>query len=271
MTLLPSRLFSIGLAAMLMAQAPANPFHFDHAPEQGVLTRGQVPADTQRLMVDGHAVRFAPDGRFPIGFGRDHPATTTINATRKDGSVEGVTLPVAKHLWRISSLPGLAKHGQPNGVFEARRPAELAQINTARQINSDAQGWRQHFIWPTHGRLSDPFGAQRIYAGQPGAFHAGLDIAVPSGTHIVAPADGVVTLAADQAFTLEGHLLMLDHGLGVNSAFLHLSRIMVHVGDHVKQGQLIGLSGQSGRATGPHLHWAIRWNDEKVDPLSLLR
>jgi murein DD-endopeptidase MepM/ murein hydrolase activator NlpD len=77
----------------------------------------------------------------------------------------------------------------------------------------------------------------------------------------------VVILAADHPFTLEGNLLMVDHGMGLNSAFLHLSRITVHVGEHVRRGQTIAFSGMTGRATGPHLHWSMKWREAKVDPL----
>lgn len=116
-------------------------------------------------------------------------------------------------------------------------------------------GWRQRFIWPRTGRLSGLFGAQRIYQGTAGAYHGGVDVAGATGATVVAPAAGVVILAADRPYTLEGHLLMIDHGHGLNSAFLHLSRIDVKVGDAVAQGQRIGAIGATGRATGPHLHW----------------
>src|SRR3546814_1558795 len=89
------------------------------------------------------------------------------------------------------------------------------------------------------------------------------------GAPVVAPADGVVILAADRPFTLEGNLLMIDHGHGLNSAFLHLSRIDVIPGQHVVQGQRIGAIGATGRATGPHLHWGMKWNDARIDPLLL--
>jgi murein DD-endopeptidase MepM/ murein hydrolase activator NlpD len=97
-----------------------------------------------------------------------------------------------------------------------------------------------------------------------------MDIAAPNGTYFVAPADGVVTLAATDAFTLEGHLLMIDHGMGLNSAFLHCSELLVKEGDHVKQGQVIGRVGATGRASGPHLHWGMKWNNARVDPKLLI-
>lgn len=244
-------------------------FHLARAPEQGVLTLGILPPYTKRLVIDGREVRFTPDGRFVVGFGRDYASSTLITAFLTDGRNISERIPVLPHHWDISILPGLAHHAQPDAEFQARRPAELAAINAARQMATDAQGWRQHFIWPAHGRVSDLFGSQRVYGTEPGAPHAGVDVAVPSGTPVYAPAEGVVTLTADHPFTLEGNLLMLDHGMGVNSAFLHLSKIGVKLGDHVQQGQLLGYSGQTGRATGPHLHWAIKWNDERIDPMSL--
>ena len=112
------------------------------------------------------------------------------------------------------------------------------------------------------------FGSQRVYRGTPGAYHSGTDIATgASGTPFVAPADGVVILVAESPFTLEGNLLMIDHGMGLNSAFLHCSQVLVREGDVVKQGQTIGLIGMTGRATGPHLHWSMKWRDSRLDPI----
>jgi len=156
----------------------------------------------------------------------------------------------------------------PAPEFARVRPGELEQIVAARRIAAVSDGWRQAFTWPVTGRISTLFGSQRVYAnGEAGSYHSGIDIARATGTVVVTPADGVVILAADHPFTLEGNLLMIDHGMGLNSAFLHLSQIQVHVGDHVRRGQPIALSGATGRATGPHLHWSLRWRDAKIDPL----
>ena len=155
----------------------------------------------------------------------------------------------------------------PSADFQRRRPGELAQIEAARAIESPVEGWRQRLVWPVTGRISGLFGAQRIYRGEPGSYHSGVDVARPSGTPVVAPADGVVVLAAASPFTLEGNLLIIDHGMGLNSAFLHLSRIDVPVGTRVRQGQTVGAIGATGRASGPHLHWAMKWRDARIDPL----
>ncbi|MGZ5791847.1 MAG: M23 family metallopeptidase, partial [Croceibacterium sp.] len=124
--------------------------------------------------------------------------------------------------------------------------------------------------WPVTGRISGKFGSQRIYkGGETGAYHSGVDIAPGAGTPIIAPADGVVVLAAEQPFSLEGHLLIVNHGGGLDSAFLHCDTLAVKVGDIVRQGQVIATVGMTGRATGPHLHWSLTWRGARLDPLLL--
>ena len=113
------------------------------------------------------------------------------------------------------------------------------------------------------------FGSQRIYRGTPGSFHSGVDIAPGAGAPVVAPADGVVVLAEPPMFSLEGNLVILDHGMGLNSAFLHLASSDVAVGERVRQGQRVGTVGATGRATGPHLHWGMMWNGARIDPMLL--
>lgn len=242
-------------------------FRFDGPMIQGGTVLGTAPALTSRVRLDGRDVPVAPDGRFLIAFDRDAAASAELVAIRVDGSSLRQTLTVQPRAWRIERLNTLPRFAQPSAEFQRRRPAELAQINAARAKSHDVQGWRQDFLWPVTGRISGMFGAQRIYKGEPGAYHSGVDVARPTGTPIIAPADGVVILAAQQPFTLEGKLLMLDHGMGLNSAFLHLSRIDVKVGDVVRRGQRIGAIGTTGRSTGPHLHWGMKWGSARIDPL----
>jgi hypothetical protein len=244
-------------------------FKLDRSPEQGGLTRGVVPVGTKRLVVEGRDVAIASDGRFVVGFGPDNAPSVLLTAFLSDGRSVTERLPVRPRAWIVENLSTLPHHSQPDAEFQARRPGELAQINAARRTETDAQGWRQKFIWPARGRISGFFNSKRIYAGQPGAPHGGVDVAGTIGTLVVAPADGVVILAAATPFTLEGNLLMIDHGMGVNTAFLHLSRIDVKRGDYVRQGQPIGAIGKTGRATGPHLHWGMKWRDERIDPQAL--
>jgi murein DD-endopeptidase MepM/ murein hydrolase activator NlpD len=255
------------LALAYQAAPQRNLFRFDGPMIQGGAVVGTAPALTSRLTLDGQAVPIAADGRFLIAFDRDAPPVAELVATRVDGSVVRQRLSVQPRAWRIERLDRLPRFAQPSAEFQRRRPAELAQINAARTKSHDVHGWRQDFLWPVTGRISGLFGSQRIYKGEPGAYHSGVDVARPSGTPIIAPADGVVILAAQQDFTLEGKLLMLDHGMGLNSAFLHLSRIDVKVGDVVRRGQRIGAIGTTGRSTGPHLHWGMKWGAARIDPL----
>ncbi|MDP1026954.1 M23 family metallopeptidase [Sphingomonas sp. KR1UV-12] len=251
-----------------IAQPPAAPVVRIEGPAiQGGLLHGQVtPGAT--LTLDGRPVPVAPDGAFVIGFDRDAPPAAVLVATRPGTTLRQETrLPVAPRDWKIERVDAPYRAGRTSEEFAALRPGELAQIVAARAMRTDATGWRQRFVWPARGRQSGWFGSQRVYQGQPGSYHSGADVAVPTGTPVIAPADGVVILAAERPFTLEGNLLMIDHGMGVSTALLHLSRIDVRVGDHVRQGQPVALSGATGRVTGPHLHWGLQWSGAKLDPL----
>jgi murein DD-endopeptidase MepM/ murein hydrolase activator NlpD len=237
-------------------------------PMQGAIVQGIAPRGVLNLTLDGAPVRVAPDGVFIIGFGRDAPPRSVLRATSPQVRAIEVPLTVAPRAWQIETIASVPRFAQPSAEFARLRGPELAQINAARRIDAASDGWRQHFIWPVTGRISGLFGSQRVYAnGEKGDPHSGVDIARPAGTPVVSPADGVVILAADHPFTLEGNLLMIDHGMGLNSAFLHLSRIDVKVGDRVRQGQPVGAIGMTGRASGPHLHWSMKWQDRRVDPL----
>lgn len=249
------------------AAVQADPFALTGKLVQGGVATGTAPRGTTLLSLDGKPVRIAPDRRFLIAFDRDARPSATLVARLDTGRELRKQLSIAPRAWDISRLNTLPKYPVPRPEFERVRPAELAQIGAARALESDSQGWRQTFLWPVVGRISTLFGSQRIYAGEPGAYHSGIDIARPTGTAVLAPADGVVILATLRPFTLEGNLVLIDHGMGLNSAFVHLSRIDVKLGQRVRRGQPIGAVGRSGRATGPHLHWGLRWNDARLDPL----
>ncbi|WP_292948239.1 M23 family metallopeptidase [Novosphingobium sp.] len=235
---------------------------------QGGWIRGTAPSGTSSVSLGGTTLPLAPDGTFFAAFDRDAPASLVLAITAASGFSLSTELAVAPRSWRIEAVNVAKRPGKlPDAEFKARREAELVRIGAARARGSAAAGWRQTMLWPSAGRVSGEFGSQRIYRGEPGAYHAGIDLAAPQGAEIRAPADGVVTLAAREApFTLEGRLLILDHGMGLTSAFLHCSDLVVQEGDTVLQGQLIGHVGMTGRATGPHLHWALTWQGRRLDP-----
>jgi hypothetical protein len=236
---------------------------------QGGWLRGKAPDGTVSLKLGDKAVSVAPDGIFFVAFDRDSGTSMTLVARLDDGRDVARALTISPRAWNIEHVAVGPRPGSiPSAEYKRRRDAELARINAARAKDTQSQGWRQRFVWPVRGRISGNFGSQRIYRGTPGGYHSGTDIATgESGTLFVAPADGIVILAADAPFTLEGRLLMIDHGMGLNSAFLHNSQLLVREGESVRQGQPIGRIGATGRATGPHLHWSIKWWDARLDPV----
>ncbi|WP_284123956.1 M23 family metallopeptidase [Parerythrobacter aestuarii] len=235
--------------------------------EQGGWIRGQAPLRTVRLQFGNRLLELDQDRRFFAAFDRDAGPSAELIATLSDGSAIAAPLTIKPRAWNIERVNIARRSGGMSDAFWQRRKPELDRINAARSVDADSRGWAQDFIWPVTGRISGRFGSQRIYRGEPGSYHSGMDIATgASGTPFVAPADGVVTLAAT-GFSLEGGLLIIDHGNGLNSAFLHLSKIAVSEGERVRQGQYVGNIGATGRATGPHLHWSMKWRDARVDPL----
>lgn len=260
------------LPAPVIAVRPAPPpvldtdFRFRGALVQGGMAIGQTPTGTRRLTLDGRPLRVDPQGRFLVAFGRDHLGTATVEATLGDGTRLRSIVAVAPRAWKIERIPSLRQNLTPNPAYEKLRSDELARIRAARAQVSDATGWTERFVWPATGRVSGIYGSQRILGGVPMNFHGGVDVARPTGTPVVAPASGIIALAADKPFSLEGNLLIIDHGNQLFSAFLHLSRIDVKVGERVAQGQRVGAIGRTGRATGPHLHWGLTWGDLRIDP-----
>ena len=142
-------------------------------------------------------------------------------------------------------------------------------VATARQYRDQQAFYTAGFSWPAQGRISGVYGSQRVLNGHPRNPHFGLDIAAPVGTDVRAPADGLVTLTHPDML-LSGGTIILDHGQGLSSAFLHLSEILVEAGTFVKQGDLIARIGATGRANGPHLDWRMNWLDRRVNPQLLL-
>jgi Membrane proteins related to metalloendopeptidases len=262
------------LAALLTlcgsAQASAAALGFHGSWRQGSVLLGHAPAGT-KIEFDGHDVALTPYGTFVIGLDRDEPSPAAVRVTLPGQAPRTLRHVVTPGRWKIQRIDGLppSKVNPPAEVI-ARIRREAAEIRAVRARSSDLTGFTQRFIWSARGRISSVFGSQRILDGEPKQPHYGIDVAIPVGTPVKAPADGRVSLVApDLYFT--GGTVMIDHGHGVQSVYAHLSKIEVKVGDSVKQGQVFALSGQSGRATGPNLHWGVSWFDNHVDPRTLMR
>ena len=236
---------------------------------QGSLVIGLTDPDA-RVEHEGRVLRVSPQGRFVFGIGRDATGAATVRITRSDGRVLVQRIAITPRDWPVERIDGVPpKTVNPPRAIAERIAREQAQVTEARLRDDDRPDFTETFIWPVQGRISGRFGNQRIYNGTPKSPHSGMDIAAANGTPVKAPAAGVVTYANPDMY-LTGGTLLLDHGHGVSSNFLHLSRLDVAVGERVAQGQVIGAVGATGRATGPHLHWGMSWFTTRIDPLLLV-
>lgn len=233
--------------------------------KQGGLVWGYLESGN-RLTINGIDVDQAKDGLFVFGFGRDAPAKAELVILDGDQPIEVHVVEIAPQEYRIQRVEGVPQRTvTPSEEHLARIRREAELVRQARAESLPEGLFTQAFIWPTQGPITGVFGSQRVYNGVPGRPHYGVDVGVPKGTPVLAPADGVITLAEDDLF-YSGGTVILDHGLGVSSSMLHMSKVDVAVGQVVKQGDKIGEVGATGRATGPHLDWRMNWRATRIDP-----
>jgi murein DD-endopeptidase MepM/ murein hydrolase activator NlpD len=237
----------------------------DHL-QQGQLVVGHAPPNV-KIEYEAHRCRVGKDGVFVFGIEHDAPAKITLHVRYSNGKTETVSLPVEKRQYHIERLEGLPQQTvTPNPEIAARISREQKRVVEARLRDDEREDFLAGFKLPVEGaRISGVYGSQRIDNGTPMTPHYGLDMAVPTGTVVHAPAAGVVTFAAPDLY-LTGGTVLLDHGFGLTSSFLHMSKLDVKVGDRIRVGQQLGLSGATGRATGPHVHWGFNWFEMRLDP-----
>ena len=213
-----------------------------------------------------------PDGAFLLGLGRDMPASNVLTITTNEVCEQVVA--VVPREYPLQTITGVPQQTvTPSDEHLERIRAERAKVGFAKAqrlpLDDGFRAVRDGFIWPVTGRISGVYGSQRIYNGAPGPPHHGVDVARPTGTPVPAPAAGKVTLAEPDLF-YSGGTVILDHGHGLSSSFLHLSEVSVSVGEQLKPGDLIGAIGATGRATGPHLDWRMSWFNQRIDPQLLV-
>lgn len=259
----------LALALVCAALDTASALELSGPVTQGGLIVGRVEPGA-RVALDDRLIRVAPDGRFLIGFGRDHGPRARLIVIAPDGRATHRTLAVAKRRYDIQRIEGLpAKLVTPDPDTLRRIEDDRAQIRAARAIETPEFLFGLRFAWPAAGPISGVFGSQRILNGEPRSPHLGLDIAAPEGAPVHAAAAGRVALA-NEDMVLTGKTLLLDHGHGLTTSYIHLSEILVRAGDSVVQGALIGRVGKTGRTTGAHLHWGVNLFDVALDPALLV-
>ncbi|HSO18755.1 MAG TPA: M23 family metallopeptidase, partial [Desulfosarcina sp.] len=232
---------------------------------QGGIAIGRVDPAVE-VHFKGRAVRVSPEGLFVIGFARDAKPTAVIELHHPDGRVQEQVVAIEKRSYKIQRIDGLPpRKVTPSPEDLERIGREIAMVKKVRTTDDPRTDFTQTFIWPVVGRISGIYGSQRVLNGNPKRPHYGVDIAAPTGTPVKAPADGVVTLAHDDMF-YSGGTLIVDHGHGLSTVYMHLHKILVEEGQRVGQGDVIAQVGATGRVTGPHLHWGMNWFDTRLDP-----
>ena len=238
---------------------------------QGAMVRGATSAGAAVTM-NGQSLPVSAEGAFVFAVARAFEGDVTLRASDVDGSTAELIVPVANREFEVQRIDGLPQDKvTPPRTQEVqdRIWQDVVQIRKGRGVESQRTDFTEAFLWPVDGIVTGVFGSQRILNGTPKSPHSGLDIAGDTGTPVLAPAGGVVTLwHPDMYFT--GGTLIVDHGHGITSTFIHLSDTLVAEGDVVTQGQAIAKVGATGRATGPHLHWSMNWGKVRIDPQLLL-
>jgi murein DD-endopeptidase MepM/ murein hydrolase activator NlpD len=236
--------------------------------QQGAVIRGKIEPG-EKIKFNQRSLSVSDKGEFVLGIGRDASETLTLTLY-KNKQPTTHRFAVKKRHYNIQRVNGVPQATvEPSKEQQERIAREAALVSQARQVDLNLSFFMEDFKWPVIGPISGVYGSQRIYNNIPGNPHYGVDIAKPTGTPVYAPAGGKVTLAHNDMF-LSGGTLIIDHGQGLSSTFIHLSKILVKEGDLIQQGDKIALIGQTGRASGPHLHWAMNWFTERVDPQLLV-
>ena len=238
---------------------------------QGGLVHGTLHSTQFRLFLNQTEVLVHENGIFILGFDRDAPSNMQLRLLSSDDrQICDQAIQVKQRQYPVQRIDGLAhKQVHPDNAALIRIRNESAAIRQARRQLDRRLDFTQGFSWPVIGPISGVYGSQRILNGQPRRPHYGVDIAVPIGTPVLAPAAGRITYCNSDMY-FSGGTIVLDHGYGLSSSFLHLNSLLVEEGQIVKKGDLIGEVGATGRVTGAHLDWRMNWQGAYIDPQRLV-
>jgi len=260
-------LILVCLAATLKLQA--SPMVLQGSLQQGSLLLGTVEKGSRAVYRD-RALPVTASGQFLLGLGRDAPASIELRIVDSEGLQTVQKYEVAKRDYRIQRVNGVpSKTVDPSASDLARIRNDSALVASARREITSKEDFLDGFQLPLDGPITGVYGSQRVYNGVPKSPHYGVDYAAPTGTQVLSPAAGIVRLAHRDLF-YSGGTLIVDHGHGLSSSFLHLSDVLVAEGTRVSRGQPIAKVGATGRATGPHLDWRMNWHNERIDPQLVL-
>ncbi len=260
----------LGLIVLLFSGAPgAQELRLEGRLIQGGLIQGVTEPDAE-VLFEGRTIRVSDAGQFLIGFGRDETGPFELEVRHPNGVITRRSLAIEAREYDIQRIDGLPQNMvSPDPETLDRIQREGAVIAAARARDSAEPRFAGGFVWPAIGPISGVYGSQRILNGEPKRPHFGVDVAGPVGTPVTAPAVGIVVLAEDDLY-YTGGTVMLDHGHGLTSIFLHMSEVTVRLDQRVAQGDLIGRIGASGRVTGPHLDWRMNLFKTRLDPQLLV-
>lgn len=236
---------------------------------QGTLLRGQAEQGTQ-VWFNDKPVKVSKEGFFALGVNRDAALSQSLTWKDKKGKKYQHVIKFEKRTYKIQKIDGLPqKMVTPPESVLMRIKEDNKAVAKARKLRDSRTDFMQDFVWPAKGPITGVYGSQRVLNGKPKRPHYGVDVAGPVGQPVYAPADGVVTLYhADMYYS--GGTLIIDHGHGITSTFLHLNKGHVKAGQKVKQGDLIAEIGDTGRVTGAHLDWRMNWLNQRIDPAVLV-
>ncbi len=265
------RVFLLALSALLFvtpAWADARVELTGEAIQGGIIIGTTEPGT--KVILDGEPLMVSERGHFLFAFDRDHKGTAHLDVEYPDDERESLSIDVATRDYDVQRIEGVAsKYVSPSAEQLAHIARDRELKRTARPTDTAHDWFADEFIWPVTGTITGTFGLQRYFNGEPRRPHYGVDVAAPTGTPVAAPAPGIVRLAEPELY-FEGGAIFLDHGHGMISVMMHLSRVDVEVGQQVEQGDIIGAVGATGRVTGPHLDWRMYWRRAHVDPALLV-
>lgn len=253
------------LSIALLINLPLNALELKGNLIQGGMVTGKLPT-AKSVKLNGQSIKLGKQGQFVFGFGRDSELSHEFSWKDTSGQEHHQSFIITKRDYQIDKIEGVAKKyvSPPKSVL-ARTKKEALAVRKARNVLSDRLDFLETVYRPAKGRISGVYGSQRYFNGTPKRPHFGLDIANKTGTQVYSPLPGKVVFANSDLY-YSGGTLIIDHGFGITSTYIHLSEVTAKIGQEISTGDKIAKIGATGRVTGPHLDWRLNWKQVRLDP-----